>query len=734
VSFAEYAAHGWRLCSIERGHKSPLYAKWQTPRKADEVSAAAAGLDGAGLLHALSGTCALDIDSLTSARPWLAARGIDVQALLDAPEAVKIVSGRPDRAKLLYRLRKPLRTIKPPGSGLELRCATADGASVQDVLPPTVHPDTGKPYEWAYGEPLLGHWSELPPLPAALLTLWRELTPAPSLTPTAPSPGVDLSELETMLRGKNPDCSYDAWIRVGMAVHHATHGSADGLALWDQWSARAPGKYKGTDDLRTHWLSFNSGPGKRVVTAASLQADTPASRDEFEDIEPEAEGAEPDPDSSAAKLVEAAELKRKEAIEWLENRLVFVRAQGAYFDCEEHHLIPSLMALEHEFTPYMPRVKGGRMNPLKVLKESRTRQVVSGVGFHPGKGPIFESESGDRFANLYRNRLPEPIEPTAGDRDRIEWLFDRIDDADYRDWFKQFYGYVVQHPGHKIMSAPLIWSKTTGNGKTTLLDVIPEMLVGKEYSAEVNSSLLNSDFNDYLLNAWHVNLVEFRADSKGERRAISAKLRAWITDSEIALNPKGKTAYKIPNHFFLTATSNEEDAASIDNNDRRWAIHELMAPPFSPSEQRWIHDEFLKTKRAAAVLRHYFLNVDTSTFNPAAPAIHTAARKAMIRASMSADLEYLLRAFEERSGPFAQDVVRSSDVAEAIRRETRLAVSPERIGRLLIGEPFKAHSRKAKVNKGTVNFLVLANHDKWSCASGAELMEESLGQSIDILA
>jgi len=42
--------------------------------------------------------------------------------------------------------------------------------SVQDVLPPSIHPDTGRPYQWA-GRSI---FDELPELPPQLLTLWRE--------------------------------------------------------------------------------------------------------------------------------------------------------------------------------------------------------------------------------------------------------------------------------------------------------------------------------------------------------------------------------------------------------------------------------------------------------------------------------------------------------------------------------------------------------------------------------
>jgi putative DNA primase/helicase len=58
------------------------------------------------------------------------------------------------------------------GVGLELRCASKDGAvTVMDVLPPSIHEETLKPYAWAG----LGDWRNFPGLPEAFLALWREL-------------------------------------------------------------------------------------------------------------------------------------------------------------------------------------------------------------------------------------------------------------------------------------------------------------------------------------------------------------------------------------------------------------------------------------------------------------------------------------------------------------------------------------------------------------------------------
>lgn len=281
--FSDYVAIGWKLCAIEKGNKGPLYSSWnEHPMPDDTVEL----LDGAGLLHALSGTCAIDLDDTELARPWLAERGVDMDALLAADDAVKIMSGRHNRAKLIYRIGSPMRTIMLAKHGIELRCATAEGKSVQDALPPTVHPVTKKPYYWECG--IVGDWRSLPTIPAALLAAWRAEVGNPVTVAAPPTGSADVDRLRALLARHDPNGPYDLWLKAGMALHHATSGSSIGLAVWDEWSRKGTGKctdgtpkYKGVADLRPHWVSFSSGSGKRVVTTASLETEQPATADEF---------------------------------------------------------------------------------------------------------------------------------------------------------------------------------------------------------------------------------------------------------------------------------------------------------------------------------------------------------------------------------------------------------------------------------------------------------------------
>ena len=168
-----YAALGFALVAIPAGSKAPTSFGWQT-KAADPAFWETNPSHNIGLLHSLSGTVALDIDHMLNTRTIFEALGIDLDAILES--APRIV-GRPDRGKALFAAPAgdPLTTrkISWPVEGdprktevvFELRAG-----SVQDVLPPSIHPDTGQPYTWAGADIASG----LPELPEQLLTIWRQ--------------------------------------------------------------------------------------------------------------------------------------------------------------------------------------------------------------------------------------------------------------------------------------------------------------------------------------------------------------------------------------------------------------------------------------------------------------------------------------------------------------------------------------------------------------------------------
>ena len=80
--------------------------------------------------------------------------------------------------------------------------------------------------------------------------------------------GVDIDvshqDLADMLEAVNLYDDYEVWVKMGMAVHHASGGSA--FAVWDKWSAQSS-KYD-SDEMNTKWQSF--GRSANPVTVATL--------------------------------------------------------------------------------------------------------------------------------------------------------------------------------------------------------------------------------------------------------------------------------------------------------------------------------------------------------------------------------------------------------------------------------------------------------------------------------
>jgi hypothetical protein len=163
------------LVPIPPGRKAPLGERWNKPggyiADVEEAHRRWEGLPdhGIGVVLSASGLCSIDVDSPDHAVPVLGDLGIDLDA-----EAAPTIQGNPTRFRTMFRA--------PPGIALSRKTlswpAKAAGekpitvfelraGDIQDILPPTLHPQTGRPYTW-----LVPPSNEFPPLPEALLELW----------------------------------------------------------------------------------------------------------------------------------------------------------------------------------------------------------------------------------------------------------------------------------------------------------------------------------------------------------------------------------------------------------------------------------------------------------------------------------------------------------------------------------------------------------------------------------
>lgn len=163
--------YGFALAEIPRGRKAPMRENWQNPPYQPPSFWESHPDYGICAVLAPSHLCSLDVDHVEYARLALATIGLDLDRLAEGPPKIQ---GNPTRYRLMFHAPEDMdlsrRTLAWPALAegdkgttiFELRAGL-----LQDVLPPTIHPQTRKPYIW-----LTPPGEGFPVLPAELLELW----------------------------------------------------------------------------------------------------------------------------------------------------------------------------------------------------------------------------------------------------------------------------------------------------------------------------------------------------------------------------------------------------------------------------------------------------------------------------------------------------------------------------------------------------------------------------------
>lgn len=577
----DYIAHGWKLCAIPPSSKGTRTPGWNTEenalKSADDLPAGY----GVGLLHAYSNTCSIDLDDLFMAQMMFAERGIDLQALLDAPDAVQVVSGRPGSGKLLYRLDTPLPSKKlniGVKTILEFRCATADGLTVQDVLPPSRHP-SGTTYTWAGS----GSWQALPTLPPAILAWWQELLAEKPHTTSSPQKLDDLTEVKDALQHISADCHHDLWIEIVMALNST--GNPEAYEIAKAWSKTAPHRYPGDREFDTRWRSFKD---KAItITIASL----------FYRAK-EHGWVRPMPDHTAMfnyVPTLSREMQREQArrigegdefdefpevlsVQQMLERFVFLADGSRTFDT----LHPAHVLAFNDFknltssnATLLPTGEFGRDGKEKMKRVPnaqiwmmhKSRQSAISTTFKAG-GDLFVSDpNGRNCVNLWggyrQGELAEhfAVEPLFVSH--IRWLFkDRADD--FLDWL----AHIQQHPDQLPHTAWLHISSHTGTGRNWVASLLARVFAGHVAAALDLVHILEKGFNERLSRKVLAIVDEIRVGGKDQWQHAET-MKQMITAEVRNINVKyGRESLEFNACRFLLF-SNHRSAIPIDDNDRR---------------------------------------------------------------------------------------------------------------------------------------------------------------------
>lgn len=252
--------HGGWVCECgnpkcEAFFKHPRAKNWQrTPLWDDEQMDAIedAGFFDSGYGVLCKTLLVVDVDVRNGGGASYAKLIEDIPEVAAAGLIVK--SGRGDGGRHLYfRLDNPpaMMSHHDDYPGLDFK------SSGFVVGPGSMHA-AGNRYAIAYGS-----IDDIEAAPEALVAMLRK-PDRHRASIEGRSVDVSHADIADMLRYVDADCPYDTWIRIGMAVHHATGGT--GEAVWDAWSATGS-KYD-SEVMESHWHSF--GRAANPVTLGTL--------------------------------------------------------------------------------------------------------------------------------------------------------------------------------------------------------------------------------------------------------------------------------------------------------------------------------------------------------------------------------------------------------------------------------------------------------------------------------
>jgi hypothetical protein len=203
--------------------------------------------------------------------------------------------------------------------------------------------------------------------------------------------------------------------------------------------------------------------------------------------------------------------------------------------------------------------------------------------------------------------------------------------AEHQRWVKQWFAYPLQHPGAKLYTALLVWGRPQGVGKS-LIGELMESIYGRNYST-VNHDQLMSQFTAW---AHNVQFIVGNEISIGDKRGFANKLKEMITQKYVNINIKNRKSYNIVDCINYYFTSNKDDAIYIENSDRRYFIHHVERQTLGGKADYIAIKKWWDTEGGAQRVYYHLLHeVDTSDFEPTAPAPITAAKQEMAMAARS---------------------------------------------------------------------------------------------------
>lgn len=362
----------------------------------------------------------------------------------------------------------------------------------------------------------------------------------------------------------------------------------------------------------------------------------------------------------------------------------------------------------------------------------KLRSDVNSMTYQPGKPQIIDQHIPAKSSyNLWPGWGCEPIE---GDVSPFLELIDNLFKGSRKEdveWFLDWCAYPFQYPGVKMYSAVVIHGRLHGTGKS-LVGYTLGRIYGDNFT-EITQDNLHGGFNSW---AEAKQLVMGDDVTGSNKRADNDVLKKMITQRKLRVNVKFMPEYEVPDCINYIFTSNHPDAFFLEDDDRRFFIHEVLSPPMS--EDFYMDYGLWLDTTGPSALFHWLLNRDVSGFNPMAAALRTIAKEQMTADTRSDLSEWVhkLRIDPDsmlKLGGIAltKDLYTPAELLalydpEGMKRLTANGLSRElrRAGvqRANNGQPIRGPN-------GLDRYYVVRNADKWVNLPHKDLVEHLTGAS-----
>lgn len=423
-------------------------------------------------------------------------------------------------------------------------CLDTRGDGGYVIIPPSKGINGGA-YEWVDGAVPFAEVS-----PWVLAGIAKRGPGRPPLPQTAKAPRASSAkisaklprtDIESALHAIDPNCDYQMWLEIGMALH--SWDAATGIALWDNWSR--PGAKYDPQACADKWASFGTSDGIGIATLLHHA---------------KAAGWL----GPAGKEIEL--YNRDHAMVLVSGKAKIVKETPGLHG----RVLLDFLAPEDFAAYYRNRIIWGVSPQGKSTKTYTATEWLEWKGRRSYEGMAF-APSGKCPPNLYNMFRGLGCDPKPGDWSLMrEHLLGVICDGNSEtyEWLEAWLARIVQEPGGDRPGTSIVLKGGQGTGKGMFVNNFGR-IVGPHFIHLTSQDQLTAKFNAQFADS----LLVFADEScyPGDKAGVG-RLKGLITEPQLTIEHKGVNSFQIDNHVNLIMASNEDWVVPADWDDRRFCV------------------------------------------------------------------------------------------------------------------------------------------------------------------